>query len=90
MIIWHGTADAPGPAQRIPPGRVVALVIGTLPIEQRRVLELRLIGLNDREIGEVLDRSRGSVRVLQHRAIARLRSVLGVGASPMGASDAEG
>ena len=33
MIIWHGTADAPGPAPRIPPGRVVALVIGTWPIE---------------------------------------------------------
>ena len=32
MTIWHGTTDAPGPPQRIPPGRVVTLVIGTWPI----------------------------------------------------------
>ena len=33
MTIWHGTADAPGPPQRTPPGRVIPLVIGTWPIE---------------------------------------------------------
>ena len=33
MTIWHGTTDAPRPPQRIPPGRVIPLVIGTWPIE---------------------------------------------------------
>jgi hypothetical protein len=33
MTIWHGTPDAPAPPQRIAPGRVITLVIGTWPIE---------------------------------------------------------
>ena len=87
------TDPAPSPEELALAGesdRYVMELLRDLPTDQRRVMELRLIGLNDREIGQVLDRSRGSVRVLQHRAIRRLRSLLGVAASPEEASNAEG
>ena len=50
-----------------------------LPDDQRRVLELRLAGLRGPDIAHVLGRSHGAVRVAQYRAIARLRTMLGVG-----------
>jgi RNA polymerase sigma-70 factor (ECF subfamily) len=87
------TDPAPTPEQLALAGesdRYVLELLGGLPTDQRWVMELRLIGLNDREIGEVLERSRGSVRVLQHRAIKRLRSILGIDAYPEEAPDAEG
>ena len=33
MTIWHGTGDAPRPPQRIAPGQVLSLAVGTWPIE---------------------------------------------------------
>jgi RNA polymerase sigma-70 factor (ECF subfamily) len=51
--------------------------LGTLPDDRRQVLVLRFVdGLSAREIGAVLDRSEGAVRVLQHRALRELGSVL--------------
>jgi RNA polymerase sigma-70 factor (ECF subfamily) len=48
--------------------------IAGLPAAQRDVLECRFFGdLSPRETAEVLGRSEGSVKVLQHRAIAALR-----------------
>jgi RNA polymerase sigma-70 factor, ECF subfamily len=44
-----------------------------LPIDQRRILELRLAGLTSSEIGEVLGKSAGAVKVAQSRSIAWLR-----------------
>jgi RNA polymerase sigma-70 factor (ECF subfamily) len=70
--------------------RLVLILLSELPADQRRVMELRLAWLNDREIGEVLGKSRGAVRVLQHRAIVRLRSSLGIDANPEEATNAEG
>ena len=48
-----------------------------LPIDQRRILELRLAGLTSSEIGQVLGKSAGAVKVAQSRSIARLRESFG-------------
>jgi len=58
----------------------IVRLLALLPPDQRRVVELRLAGLNGNEIGEVLGRSRGSVDTLQFRAMARMRALLGVAA----------
>lgn len=48
-----------------------------LPHDQRRVIALRLAGLSGPEIAAEIDRSPGAVRVAQHRAIGKLRTILG-------------
>jgi RNA polymerase sigma-70 factor (ECF subfamily) len=48
-----------------------------LPNDQRRILELRLAGLTSVEIGQVLGKSAGAVKVAQSRSIARLRKAFG-------------
>lgn len=56
----------------------VRRALATLPDDQREVLELRFAGeLSAGEIGEVMDRSPGAVRVLQHRALKALGHALG-------------
>lgn len=46
--------------------------------DRRQVVVLRFVdGLSAREIGMVLDRSEGAVRVLQHRALRDLAAMLG-------------
>ena len=51
--------------------------IQALPEQQRRVVVLRLgAGLNSREIAEALDKRVGTVKALQHRALASLARVL--------------
>lgn len=56
----------------------VRRALATLPDEQREVLELRFAGeLSAGEIGEVMDRTPGAVRVLQHRALKALAHALG-------------
>lgn len=51
-------------------------LLARLPEDQRRVVELRLAGLKGTEIAQVLGRSRAAVKMLQFRAIARLRHLL--------------
>ena len=68
-------------------GRAVRAVLGRLPPEQRRVLELRLAGLSGVEIADVLGRSHGTVRNLQHRTLVRLRELLGVTEAGVGTDD---
>ena len=51
----------------------VHALLRALPVEQRRVIELRLVGLNTGEIAQVLDKTQAAVRMTQSRAIARLR-----------------
>ena len=54
-----------------------------LSADRRQVLVLRFVdGLSAREIGAVLDRSEGAVRVLQHRALRELEALLGRGEPP--------
>jgi RNA polymerase sigma factor (sigma-70 family) len=49
-------------------------LLETLTDDQRRVVELRLSGLTGAEIADVLDRSTDSVKMLQYRALERMRS----------------
>jgi RNA polymerase sigma-70 factor, ECF subfamily len=55
-------------------GRALRALLAGLPADQRRVVELRLAGLTGAEIAEVLGRSLASVKMLQVRALARLRA----------------
>lgn len=51
--------------------------LAALPDDRRQVVVLRFVdGLSAREIGEVLGRSEGAVRVLQHRALRQLAEIL--------------
>jgi RNA polymerase sigma-70 factor (ECF subfamily) len=61
--------------------RTIRALLALLSSDQREILELRLTGLTDAEIARVLGRSHGAVRMSQHRAVARLRSIAG-GAAP--------
>jgi RNA polymerase sigma-70 factor (ECF subfamily) len=73
--------DAPSPeddALRRETHRTVHDLLAQLPEEQRRLLELRLTGLTDAEIARVVGRNHGAVRASQFRAVARLRSLLGI------------
>ncbi|HET6381213.1 MAG TPA: RNA polymerase sigma factor [candidate division Zixibacteria bacterium] len=57
--------------------RQVLAAIHELPEDRRQVVLLRFVdGLSAREIGEVLDRSPGAVRVLLHRALRDLATRL--------------
>jgi RNA polymerase sigma-70 factor (ECF subfamily) len=58
--------------------RTIVLLLDRLTPDQRQVVELRLAGLNAEEIATALGRSRGSVDTAQCRALARLRTLLGV------------
>jgi RNA polymerase sigma-70 factor (ECF subfamily) len=58
--------------------RTLYAALAQLSVEQRQVVELRLAGLTSAEIGQALGRSRGAVDVAQHRAVMRLRGLLGV------------
>jgi RNA polymerase sigma-70 factor (ECF subfamily) len=82
-------ADAYEPVDREPTPEEAALasdarqslwvLLEVLPADQRRVLELRLAGLTGAEIAQVLNRSVAAVKMLQLRAMTRLRGELGVG-----------
>lgn len=58
--------------------RQLHALLGQLPLEQRRIVELRLVGLTSAEIGQVLGLRPGTVDVAQFRAIGRLRTLLGI------------
>lgn len=75
------TDPEPGPEHRAIAAdavRELRTALARLPVEQARLVELRLAGLTDKEIAFVLGKSHGAVRVAQHRAIQRLRAILGV------------
>ena len=69
----------PGPeemALRAAASQEVRALLGQLPRDQRHVVELRLAGLTNQEIAESLGRSVAATKMLQLRAITRLRSLL--------------
>ena len=70
--------DPPPEEQAIAAERrdVLRGAIARLPDDQRRVVELRLAGLSGPEIAAVLGRSTGASKMLQFRAIDRLRDLL--------------
>jgi len=59
--------------------REVTALLAHLPDEQSHLVELRLAGLTDREIADVLGKSHGAVRIAQHRALKRLRELVATG-----------
>lgn len=55
----------------------LAEIISTLPEQQRQVIILKFMeGLDNGNIGQVMGKSQGSIRVLQTRALATLRQRL--------------
>ena len=50
-------------------------MISRLDEQDQHLIELRLSGLNDREIADVLGISHGAVRTRQHRTLLRLRQL---------------
>ena len=63
--------------------RRVRAALAGLAEDRRQVLVLRFVdGLSAREVGEVLGRSQGAVRVLQHRALRDLERRLGDASAP--------
>ncbi|MGQ0718918.1 MAG: sigma-70 family RNA polymerase sigma factor [Pseudonocardiales bacterium] len=72
-------ADA-GPEQRAMQGELAARMdqlLDMLPDKQREILVLRVVvGLSAEETAEAVGSTPGAVRVAQHRALGKLRSVL--------------
>jgi RNA polymerase sigma-70 factor (ECF subfamily) len=58
-------------------GEALRDLLAQLPDGQRSVVELRLAGLTGAEVATALGRSAGAVKMLQFRALTRLRKVLG-------------
>jgi RNA polymerase sigma-70 factor (ECF subfamily) len=54
-----------------------------LPIDQRRIMELRLAGLTGNEIAEALGKNLGAVKMAQSRAIARLKQAVLAAGEPL-------
>ena len=77
-------ADALAAAEQ----RVLRAALALLPDDQRRAIELRLAGLTGREIAAELGRSHEAVKMLQQRALARLRTELGAATQKVGRHDA--
>ena len=64
-----------GPAKNVD-ARLARALLASLPAAQRRLLLLRVVaGLSAEDTGYVLDMSPGAVRVAQHRALVRLRTL---------------
>jgi RNA polymerase sigma-70 factor (ECF subfamily) len=64
-----------------------AAVLALLPRlseDQRQVVALRLAGLDAVEIGAALGKPRNAIDGIQHRALLRLRSLVGTGKTAMG------
>lgn len=76
--LWE--SNEPGPEATVlvnEKTRELQAVLMQLPPEQARLIELRLAGLNDREIAFVLGKSYGAIRIAQFRALGRLRELFG-------------
>ena len=70
--------DAPGPEESTAArddATWVQSLLAQLTGDQREVVELRLTGLTDQEIGRVLCKRHGAIRTIQHRALKRLRQL---------------
>ena len=77
-VVEQATDDDPaGALGRAEDRRRLQRALEELPEDRRQVVVLRFVdGLSAREIGAVLDRSEGAVRVLQHRALRDLAAIL--------------
>lgn len=69
----------PGPEEVVldqDAGREVRALLAKLPADQRQVVELRLADLTNQEIASILGRSVAATKMLQVRALTRLRALL--------------
>ena len=73
-----GSAADPGQQVAVSlEGQELRLTLGKLKVEYRSVLVARFLsGLSPQETAQVLGKSVGAVRVLQHRALAALRKLM--------------
>lgn len=77
-----GVLDPAATVDAADEARELRRALDGLSADRRQVLVLRFVdGLSAREIGAVLGRSEGAVRVLQHRALRELATVLDDGGS---------
>jgi RNA polymerase sigma-70 factor, ECF subfamily len=75
---WEVIDDRPGPEEisaDLADGIWIRNLLNHLSPDQRQIVELRLAGLTDVEIAQVLGRSHGSIRTAQYRALRKLRSL---------------
>ncbi len=79
MRMTEPTSLTPELAVDVDERRMLHEVVSKLPGDQRQVVEMRLAGMTGAEIATALGRGLSSVKVLQLRAIPRLRMLLGVG-----------
>lgn len=56
--------------------RIVTLIARLAPLQQHVLLLRFIVGLSAEETAQVLDRSAGSVRVTQHRALKEIQALL--------------
>jgi RNA polymerase sigma factor (sigma-70 family) len=70
--------------------QTVDTLLSSLPTDQRRVLELRLAGLTGAEIADALGRSVAAIKMLQLRAMTRLRTDLGASRGTKETDDDDG
>ena len=76
----RANADPAGILSLAEEARGLRRALDQLPVDRRQVVVLRFVdGLSAREIGAVLSRSEGAVRVLQHRALRQLAEMLATG-----------
>ncbi len=75
------TDDRPGPAQSAVDSEcrtMVRALLHRLPQKQQDILTMRVVlGMTAEETARVLDSTSGAVRVSQHRALEKLRALLG-------------
>jgi RNA polymerase sigma-70 factor (ECF subfamily) len=65
-------------------------VLPRLTADQHEAIALRLAGLSPAEIGVSLGKSRGAVDMTLHRALLRLRELMGVGPGPVAEGSGRG
>lgn len=65
-----------GPARQAEQREQLARALDRLPAEQRQIVVLRTDGLEFATIGERVGKSADAARMVYHRALARLRSLL--------------
>jgi RNA polymerase sigma-70 factor (ECF subfamily) len=76
----QANADPAGLLSLAEEDRGLRRALDQLPVDRRQVVVLRFVdGLSAREIGAVLGRSEGAIRVLQHRALRQLAEMLATG-----------
>lgn len=77
----------PGPEESAVRGEIsreVTALLDTLPAHQREILIMRIVvGLSAEETAKTIESTAGAVRVVQHRALAKLRKLFNADMEPL-------